>query len=203
MMAGIYHRPIVSRGPGGVGGPPGFGRGGPSPNRTADKASAGIRSVDRPHLSARQARDRRGGGVRVLRTADGSSHSGWNRDGQLPGTVARGSAALQGEGTFDYQITVRGPRVQVDTPHEHPQRWLLAVPRALPAADRERAQAMIAAVRGGPLPVVEHDVGAPFADGDPWVLFGDGFGVLREASAITEAKLHSTIHGWSRKFRAR
>jgi hypothetical protein len=236
---------------------------------------------------------------------------GWDRDGQLPDTKVSQSAPLQGEGTFEYEITVRGPRVDVriggepllrwsvhdgtpiegrvgfamgmgairvqqptvqrldglatarprgldlarqpvvpldelmllpvrgvpverdgtlvlwvpklaegagldmldrmmpalaklmNTPHEHPQPWLLAVPRGLPAGERERVQAMVIAVRGAPLPLLEHDIGAPFADGDPWVLFVDGFGVLREATAITEARIHTTIHGWSRKFRAR
>jgi hypothetical protein len=249
------------------------------------------------------------------RAGDGRIHFGlrglWERDGKLPDTEVGASAPVAGEGSFDYTITVRGPRIDVaigdktlfsytvhdgtpiegqvgfamkvgairvqqptvqrlddvagsdrrgldlarqptrtvddllglpvrgvpvepngtlvlwlpklaegagldmldrvmpvlaklmNSPHEHPQPWVLAVPRGLSAADRQRAANTIGTVRATPLPVIEHDVGAPFDDGDPWVLFVDGFGVLRVATATTSAAVHTRLLKWSRLFRRR
>jgi hypothetical protein len=89
------------------------------------------------------------------------------------------------------------------TPHEFPQAWLLAVPKAMTAAERTAAVAAIAELRPGPLPIVEHDVGAPFDGDEPWVLFVDDHGVLRAAAPTSGDELHSLVRGWSRMFRSR
>lgn len=87
--------------------------------------------------------------------------------------------------------------------HEHPQQWVLAVPKALPAAERDKAQALFADQRKEPLPVIEHQVGEPFDGSVPWVLFVDGQGVLRAAAAANETGLHAKVAKWARLFRPR
>jgi hypothetical protein len=87
--------------------------------------------------------------------------------------------------------------------HEHPQSWVLCVPKDLPAADRSSVQGQLQELRGSPMPVVEHVVGEPFGGSDPWVLFVDDLGVLRAAAEVGDPKLHSRVHGWSRLFRSR
>ncbi len=89
------------------------------------------------------------------------------------------------------------------TPHEHPQPWVLAVPKSMPAAERTAITESLRSVREGPLPVVEHQVGKPFDGRYPWVLFVDGDGVLREAAAANDPKLHGNVSRWSRYFRPR
>jgi hypothetical protein len=91
----------------------------------------------------------------------------------------------------------------LQNPLEHPQPWLLAVPKSLPENARAAAKAALEEVREAPLPIVEHDVGAPFASGEPWVLFVDAHGVLRAACSAFEPGVHSRIRTWSRKLRAR
>ncbi len=91
----------------------------------------------------------------------------------------------------------------LNTPHEHPQPWVLAVPKELPAGPRAAAAAALATIRAQPLPLVEHQVGEPL-DGDaPWVLFVDAQGVLRAAAEVRDPKLHSRVTNWSRLLRAR
>ncbi|MGB3966597.1 MAG: hypothetical protein WBO45_07685, partial [Planctomycetota bacterium] len=89
------------------------------------------------------------------------------------------------------------------TTHEHPQAWVLAVPKAMPAEERAKALAAIADLRPDPMPLLEHVVGAPFTGNDPWVLFVDGRGMLRAAAAVNEPGLHVRVSKWSRMFRAR
>ncbi len=89
------------------------------------------------------------------------------------------------------------------SPLEHPQAWVLAVPRALPADVRAAAVAAIAERRPGGMPLVEHDVGEPFAGTDPWVLFVDGTGVLRAAATAAEPRFHAQVARWARLFRER
>lgn len=91
----------------------------------------------------------------------------------------------------------------LNTPHEYPQQWVLAVPKELPAAARAAASALIADVRKQPLPVVEHMVGEPFDGRYPWVLFVDSQGVLRAAAGANDPDLQSKVVGWSRKYRRR
>lgn len=87
--------------------------------------------------------------------------------------------------------------------HEYPQTWVLAVPRALSAADRKLAQERIGELHGAPLPIVEHQLGAPFTGAYPWVLFLDDLAVLRAAAEVGDPKVHSRVQGWSRLFRSR
>lgn len=89
------------------------------------------------------------------------------------------------------------------TPHEHPQPWVLAVPKSMSAEARAAAAASVQAVREQPLPILEHQVGMPFDGRYPWVLFVDGEGVLREAAAANDTGLHSRVTHWSRMFRPR
>lgn len=89
------------------------------------------------------------------------------------------------------------------TEHEHPQQWLLAVPKELPAAERTAVAERLTEFRKTPLPVVEHDVGAPFRGPSPWVLFLDDLGVLRAASEVGDPKLLTRVLPWSRLFRSR
>jgi hypothetical protein len=87
--------------------------------------------------------------------------------------------------------------------HEYPQPWVLAVPRELPAADRDAAQERLREFREAPLPVVEHVVGAPFAGDAPWVLFVDDLGILRAAAEVGDPKVLTHVQEWSRRFRSR
>ena len=87
--------------------------------------------------------------------------------------------------------------------HEHPQTWVLCVPRELPAAERAAVQDQLQALRNVPMPVLEHAVGEPFAGNLPWVLFVDDLGVLRAAAEVGDPDLHSRVHTWSRLFRSR
>jgi hypothetical protein len=91
----------------------------------------------------------------------------------------------------------------LNTPHEHPQDWVLAVPRDLPKAARDAANTEIAAIHNAPLPVIEHDVGEPLAGDSPFVLFVDAEGVLRAAAAADEPGVHVRVAKWSRMFRGR
>lgn len=83
--------------------------------------------------------------------------------------------------------------------HEHPQAWVIAVPRGLPAA--ERAQAVEAV--GKDTPLVEHADGTLFVGNQPWVLFVDGQGILRAASSLDSAQFETKVKRWSRLFRGR
>ena len=87
--------------------------------------------------------------------------------------------------------------------HEHPQDWVLAVPKGMKDADRQRAQDLFADHHKEPMPVIEHAVGEPFDGSVPWVLFVDGQGVLRAAAAANETGLHAKVAKWARLFRAR
>jgi hypothetical protein len=91
----------------------------------------------------------------------------------------------------------------LQTPHQHPQAVVLAVPRALPADLRAQALAAIGETRSGPVPVLEHDVGEPFAGVDPWVLFVDGSGLLRAAATAADGEFHRCVAKWSELLRAR
>ena len=91
----------------------------------------------------------------------------------------------------------------LNTPHEHPQEWVLAVPKELPAAERETALRAIGDIRKQPMPVIEHVLGSPFDGRYPWVLFVDSQGVLRDAAGANEPKLHASVASWSRLFRTR
>ena len=85
---------------------------------------------------------------------------------------------------------------------EHPQPWLLAVPREMPAEQRQAVLASLQAFRPAPMPVLEHVIGEPFR-GLPWVLFVDSFGVLRAAAEVNDTTLHTRVEKWARMFRNR
>lgn len=106
-------------------------------------------------------------------------------------------------GSVDLDRWLPGLAKLLATPHEHPQAWVLAVPRELPPAGREAAAKALAAIRPEPMPIVEHRVGEPFTGDEPWVLFVDAQGVLRAAAEVRDPKLHSRVAGWSRLLRAR
>ncbi|MCR9246796.1 MAG: DUF1080 domain-containing protein [bacterium] len=91
----------------------------------------------------------------------------------------------------------------LNRPHEHPQSWVLAVPKDMSAQDRKDVQRQVADVRGQPLPIIEHDIGRPFRGRYPFVLFLDGLGVLRAAADVADTKFHTQVSRWARKFRAR
>ena len=91
----------------------------------------------------------------------------------------------------------------LQTAHEHPQAWVLSVPRGMEQAERDDTVRAIQDLRPGPLPVIEHAVGAPFDGTHPWVLFVDGQGLLRAAAESRDVQLHTKVHNWSRMFRAR
>ncbi|MBL8755475.1 MAG: hypothetical protein JNK15_19400 [Planctomycetes bacterium] len=86
---------------------------------------------------------------------------------------------------------------------EHPQPWVLALPKNMPENVRAAAKAMVEEVRKAPLPQIDHDVKAPFATGEPWVLFVDAHGVLRAACGAFEPGVHTRVRDWARKLRAR
>jgi hypothetical protein len=106
-------------------------------------------------------------------------------------------------------IEVSLPRVMpvlaniLNTPHEHPQPWVLVVPKAMPAEARRAIQSQLSAVREQPMPVLEHEIGQPFTGTYPWVLFVDGLGVLRAAADVAGVRFHSRVTKWSRRFRPR
>jgi len=90
----------------------------------------------------------------------------------------------------------------LSTTLEHPQPWLLAVPREMSAELRQAALASLQTFRPAPMPVLEHVVGAPFR-GYPWVMFVDSLGVLRAAAEVSDTNLHTKVAKWSRMFRDR
>jgi hypothetical protein len=89
----------------------------------------------------------------------------------------------------------------LSTTLEHPQPWLLAVPREMTAEQRQAALGSLQIFRPEPMPVLEHVVGAPFR-GYPWVLFVDSLGVLRAAAEVSDTNLRRVVK-WSRIFRDR
>ncbi|MCA8952440.1 MAG: hypothetical protein KDE27_23215, partial [Planctomycetes bacterium] len=91
----------------------------------------------------------------------------------------------------------------LSTPHEYPQRWLVAVPKAMAAADREVLLQRLGEVRGAPFELTEHALEAPFSGTYPWVLFVDGLGVLRAAADVADTHFHTRVARWSRLFRPR
>ena len=86
---------------------------------------------------------------------------------------------------------------------EHPQPWVLAVPREMTASDRQTAITSLQEMRPEAMPVLEHQVGAPFTGSHPWVLFVDALGVLRAAAEVGDPQLHTKVERWSRMFRNR
>ncbi|MEZ6037270.1 MAG: hypothetical protein R3F29_07300 [Planctomycetota bacterium] len=86
---------------------------------------------------------------------------------------------------------------------QYPQRWVMAVPKNLPKADRDDALAALADMRGDEIAVVEHDITKPFDDDEPWVLFVDGAGVLRKAASARSPKLSIAVRNWARHLRQR
>ncbi len=85
---------------------------------------------------------------------------------------------------------------------EYPQVLVLAVPAGCDRARIDAAMAQVQAVRGSPVPVLEHHVGAPLL-GNPWLLFVDAAGVLRAAGQVGDPRLHSAVQKWARLFRDR
>ncbi len=88
-------------------------------------------------------------------------------------------------------------------PLEHPQKWVLAVPKSMAEKDRKNVVLDLADVRPEPMELVEHDVGDPFEGPYCWVLFLDSQGVLRAAAESVDPRLYSKVQQWSRKFRRR
>lgn len=88
------------------------------------------------------------------------------------------------------------------TTHEHPQPWLLAVPRDMPAEARQAVLANLQTFRPEGMPVLEHVIGEPFSGPYPWVLFVDALGVLRAAADVSDMNLQRVVK-WSRMFRDR
>ena len=86
---------------------------------------------------------------------------------------------------------------------QHPQQWVLAVPKGMEKSDRAATVADLQDLRSGPLPVVEHQVRDPFDSPHPWVLFVDAQGVLRAAANSRDAGLHTRVAQWSRIYRGR
>ena len=91
----------------------------------------------------------------------------------------------------------------LNNPAEHPQTWVLAVPKAMPENARTAAKATVEDVRKEPLPVVDHVVGAPFVGNEPWLMFVDSHGVLRAACGALDPGVLGKIRNWARKFRSR
>lgn len=86
---------------------------------------------------------------------------------------------------------------------EHPQQVVVVLPQELPAATQDLVQGQFEAERGGSLPRLLHDVGAPLVGHFPFVLFVDAGGVLRAGAEIGEMALHSRVTRWARLFRGR
>ena len=105
-------------------------------------------------------------------------------------------------GAFDFLEKPIGLSKLLTTTLEHPQPWLLAVPREMPAEQRQAVLASLQAFRPAPMPVLEHVIGEPFR-GLPWVLFVDSFGVLRAAAEVNDTTLHTRVEKWARMFRNR
>jgi len=88
-------------------------------------------------------------------------------------------------------------------PLEHPQKWVLALPKSMDEKSRKNVLLDLADVRAEPMALVEHDVGLPFEGPYCWVLFLDAQGVLRAAAESVDPRLYSKVQQWSRKFRRR
>jgi len=91
----------------------------------------------------------------------------------------------------------------LQTAHEFPQTWFLAVPHDMPAAERAGVQERLAEFRTTPMPILEHRVQQPFTGSYPWVLFLDDLGVLRAAAECGDPKVLTRVQAWSRLFRGR
>ena len=91
----------------------------------------------------------------------------------------------------------------LNTGHEYPQPWLVAVPATLEPEYRAEIQEQLGAVRPDPVTLIEHRIGEPFTGTYPWVLFVDGLGVLRAAAEVSDPRFHSRVQRWSRMFRLR
>jgi hypothetical protein len=91
----------------------------------------------------------------------------------------------------------------LSTPHEHPQPWVVALPKQMLEPYKKAAVDSLRSVREQPLTILEHQVAAPFTGRLPWVLFVDGDGVLRAAAAVDDPGRLALVTNWSRKFRAR
>jgi hypothetical protein len=120
------------------------------------------------------------------------------------GTLVLWLPAAEDDTALDYFLPRVLPAItkMLAGDHEHPQHWVLAVPKDMPPEQRSRALAAVRDVRTEPMPVLEHTVGAPFTGNEPWVLFIDGRGLLRAAAATTEPGL-MRVTKWSRLFRPR
>ncbi|HEX6813427.1 MAG TPA: hypothetical protein VF384_17545 [Planctomycetota bacterium] len=90
----------------------------------------------------------------------------------------------------------------LETTHERPQPWLLAVPREMSADARKAALDSLKEFRPQGMPVLDHAVGAPFQGPFPWVMFIDALGVLRAAADATDMNMQ-LVRQWSRMFRDR
>lgn len=86
---------------------------------------------------------------------------------------------------------------------QHPQQWVLAVPQSMKAADRDATAKDLQDLHPDPMPIVEHQVRAPFDGRYPWVLFLDAQGVLRAAANSRDVGLQTRVARWSRLYRGR
>jgi hypothetical protein len=86
---------------------------------------------------------------------------------------------------------------------QHPQQWVLAVPKSMEKLDRKTTLADLQDLRPEPMPIVEHLIGDPFDGPHPWVLFIDAQGVLRAAANSRDTDLHTKVAKWSRIYRGR
>jgi hypothetical protein len=91
----------------------------------------------------------------------------------------------------------------MDSTHEYPQPWILAVPGATTVEAREGLTAPLRLASNRTFQTLEHAGAAAFAGDTPWLLFVDDHGVLRAAAPATSLIKLSEVRRWSRMVRGR
>ncbi|MGK0302902.1 MAG: hypothetical protein ACI89X_003788, partial [Planctomycetota bacterium] len=86
---------------------------------------------------------------------------------------------------------------------QHPQQWVLAVPKSMKKEDREATVVDLQDLRPGAFPVVEHQISEPFDGPHPWLLFLDAQGVMRAAANSRDSGIYSRVEKWARIYRGR